>query len=191
MALGLPRRLAPVLPTTYSPRSLPLAKAYVRHKHEGFPYHAFAHCKVRLTAAPRRARTSISVSFSGQPLSWPLRIFGLVVHYTANSLIRRRPILRRRNFRETNIPVSFSIGYYTQFPKVIPDRRAGYRRVTEQYASALASPMTCMSNRNPPSSTLLQDKQETLLFGHKTETCILILWKLTVCIMRHTRMGQS
>ena len=107
MALGLPRRLAPVLPTTYSPRYLLLAKAYALHKHSGFPYHTFVHCKVFATAAPRRARTSISVSFSGQPLSWPLPVLGLVGLYPANYLMGRRPIFRRRSFKEMDIPVPF------------------------------------------------------------------------------------
>ncbi len=98
VALGLPRRLAPVLPTTYSPRCLLLAKAHAVHEHSESPYHAFAHCKVFPTAAPLRARTSISVSFSGHPLSRPLRIFGLVSHYLTNYLIRRRLIFRRYLF---------------------------------------------------------------------------------------------
>ena len=94
VALGLPRLLAPVLPTTYSPRYLPLAKAHALHEHSEFPYHTFVHCKVFATAAPRRARTSISVSFWGLPLSWPLWISGLVSLYLANYLIHRRLILR-------------------------------------------------------------------------------------------------
>ena len=94
MALVLPRRLAPVLPTTYSPSYLHLAKAHVIHEHLGFPYHTFVHCKGFAPAAPRRAGTSISVSLSGLPLSRPVQIIGLVVHYTANNLICRRPTLR-------------------------------------------------------------------------------------------------
>ncbi len=94
MAQVLPRRLAPVLPTTYSPRYLLLAKAYTEYRHVEFPYHTFVYCKGFAPAAPRRARTSISVSFSGLPLSRPLRIFGLVSHYLTNDLIRRRLILR-------------------------------------------------------------------------------------------------
>ncbi len=90
----LPRRLAPVLPTPYSPSYLHLAKAQVKLEHLEFPYHTFVHGKGFAPAAPRRAGTSISVSLSGLPLSWPVRIFGLVVHYTANSLIHRRLILR-------------------------------------------------------------------------------------------------
>ena len=95
MAPVLPRRLAPVLPTTYSPYYLHMAKAQVKPEHLGFPYHTFVHCKVFAPAAPRRAGTSISVSLSGLPLSWPVLIKGLVVRYTANCLISRRPILRR------------------------------------------------------------------------------------------------
>ena len=72
-------------------------------EHLGFPSHTFVHWKVFAPAAPRGAGTSISVSLSGLPLSWPVRIFGLVVHYTANSLIRRRPILRHK-FKEEPFP---------------------------------------------------------------------------------------
>jgi hypothetical protein len=107
VALVLPRRLAPVLPTTYSPKDLTLAKAHAKHEHFGFPYHTFVHCKGFAPAAPRRARTCISVSFSGQPLSRPLRILGLVGHYPTNSLIRRQLILRHE-FQRKNIPVFFS-----------------------------------------------------------------------------------
>ncbi len=95
VALVLPRRLAPVFPTTYSPRFLLLAKAHVKHEHFGSPYHTFVHCRGFAPAAPRRARASISVPFSGLPLSGPLPIFGLVGHYPTNSLIDRRPILRQ------------------------------------------------------------------------------------------------
>ncbi len=94
VTLVLPRLLAPVLPITYSPRYLLLAKAYTKCKHLGFPYHTFVHCKGYAPAAPRRARTSISVSFSGLPLSRPVLIFGLVSHYLSNNLISRRLILR-------------------------------------------------------------------------------------------------
>ncbi len=95
VALVLQRRLAPVLPTTYSPRCLLLTKAHAMHEHSGFPYHTFVHCKGYAPAAPRRAGTSISVSLSGLPLSWPVRIIGLVGHYPANNLIRHRLILER------------------------------------------------------------------------------------------------
>src|SRR3989338_2660619 len=92
--LVLPRRLAPVLPTTYSPCYLHMAKACMKCKHLGFPYHTFVYCKVFAPAAPRRARTSISVSFSGLPLSRPLLIFGLVGLYPTNNLINRQLTFR-------------------------------------------------------------------------------------------------
>ncbi len=93
VALVLPRRLAPVFPTTYSLRVLILEKANVEHWHSGFPYHTFVHCKGFAPAAPLRARASVSVPFSGLPLSGPLPIFGLVGRYPANNLIDRRLIL--------------------------------------------------------------------------------------------------
>ncbi len=93
VALVLPRLLAPVFPTTYSPRYLLLAKAYAIHKHLGFPYHTFVHCKGFAPAAPRRARVGVSVPFSGLPLSRPVLILGLVSRYLSNNLISRRLIL--------------------------------------------------------------------------------------------------
>ncbi len=109
MALVLPRRLAPVFPTTYSTSYLHSTKAHAVHEHGGSPYHTCVHCKGFAAAAPRRAGTSISVSLSGLPLSWPVRIIGLVVRYTANYLIRRRPILWhkfRRNLYCKMVPLS-------------------------------------------------------------------------------------
>ncbi len=111
----LPRRLAPVLPTTYSPSSLHLTKALPLAKHLESPYHAFAHCKGSVTAAPLRARTSISVSFSRPRLSSPLLIVGLVSRYLTNSLISRRLILRpdvsRKKHSSTNSLFSFRLSF--------------------------------------------------------------------------------
>ena len=81
-----------------------------QREHSKSPYRAFAHCKGFATAAPRRARTLISVSFSGLPLSRPVRINGLVGSYPANDLIRRRLILGRllawcKSFGQQDIPV--------------------------------------------------------------------------------------
>ncbi len=118
VALVLPRRLAPVLPTTYSPRVLILAKAHAEHEHLGFPYHTFVHCKGFAPAAPRRARTSISVSFLGLPLSRPLRIFGLVGHYPANSLIRRRPILWHYFSEKRHSSHYLIFGFTLSFPRL-------------------------------------------------------------------------
>ena len=106
MALVLPRRLAQVLPTTYSPYVLDMAKALLKVKHLGFPYHTFVHCKGFAPAAPRGARASISVPFSGLPLSRPLPIIGLVSLYLANNLIGRRLILRHE-FEGKHLPVEF------------------------------------------------------------------------------------
>ncbi len=82
-------------------------KPMLMHKHFESPYHTFVHCKGFAPAAPRRARTSVSVSFSGLPLSRPAWIFGLVGRYPANNLIHRRLILRHE-FKRKNIPVSIS-----------------------------------------------------------------------------------
>ncbi len=62
-------------------------------KHWEFPYRTSVHCRGFAPAAPRRARVSVSVPFSGLPLSRPVLILGLVVRYTANSLISRQLIL--------------------------------------------------------------------------------------------------
>ena len=104
--LVLPRRLAPVLPTTYSPCYLHMAKALRKVKHLGFPYHTCVYCKVFAPAAPRGARASISVPFSGLPLSRPLPIIGLVVRYTTNNLIGRRLILGHE-FEGNRLPEGF------------------------------------------------------------------------------------
>ncbi len=124
MALVLPRLLAPVLPTTYSPSYLHLAKAHVVHEHLGFPYHTFVHCKGFAPAAPRRAGTSISVSLSGLPLSRPVRIISLVGRYPANNLIRRCPIFWRRSFGgkiiSRTIPLS---GITLSFPRLFQTKR--------------------------------------------------------------------
>jgi hypothetical protein len=56
-----------------------LNKSLAKAKHSGFPYRTCVHCKGFAPAAPRGARASISVPFSGLSLSRPLPIFGLVV----------------------------------------------------------------------------------------------------------------
>ena len=134
MALVLPRRLAPVLPTTYSLSYLHLTKAYPKGKHLGFPYHTCVHCKVFLAAAPLRARALISVPFSGLGLSSPLLISGLVSLYLTNNLIRRRLILWRYLSKITHSSIDFLSGFIHSFPVVIPNHKADYRRVTEPFA---------------------------------------------------------
>ena len=118
VALVLPRRLAPVLPTTYSPCYLHMAKACMKCKHLGFPYHTFVYCKVFAPAAPRRARTSISVSFSGLPLSRPLLIFGLVGLYPTNNLINRQLTFRRCLSEKKHSSIILLSGISFSFPKL-------------------------------------------------------------------------
>ncbi len=104
------------------------------HEHFRSPYHTFVYCRKFVPAAPRRARTSSSVSFAGQLLSEPIQIIGLVGHYPTNSLICRRLILRPElegGFFHKTSP----IGVYPQFPEVIPDLRLDYRRVNAHSAS--------------------------------------------------------
>ena len=70
-------------------------KSLSKDRHLGSPRHAFAHCEGSAAAAPLRARISVSVSFSGLELSFPLPIIDLVSHYLTNNLIGRRLILWR------------------------------------------------------------------------------------------------
>ena len=81
-----------------------LQKSCPKARHLGSPRHAFAYCGVFAPAAPRRAWGRFSAPISGLHLSVPVPIFGLVVRYTANNLIGRRFILRRRSFGRRIIP---------------------------------------------------------------------------------------
>ncbi len=116
MAPVLPRRLAPVLPTTYSSRYLHLTKAYPEGKHLGFPYHTFVHCKGFAAAAPLRARVLISVPFSRLRLSSPLLIFGLVSLYLTNNLISRQLILEHYFSRKGRSSTNSLSGFSHSFP---------------------------------------------------------------------------
>lgn len=120
-------------------------KLQKRHKHylyhSDLPRHAFAHCGVFAAAAPRRARTLVSVSFWGLPLSWPLRIIGLVSRYLTNYLILRNVILR---LIIANSIISLihqalqhrcTIVVYPQFPVVIHLLRVDSLRVTQPFAT--------------------------------------------------------
>src|SRR3989338_8965173 len=116
VAQVLPRRLAPVLPTTYSPSYLHLAKAQAVLEHWEFPYRTCVHCKGFAPAAPLRARVSVSVPFSGLPLSRPVLIVGLVVLYTTNSLISRQLILRHCFSEKEHSSFNFLSGFTHSFP---------------------------------------------------------------------------
>ncbi len=95
-----------------------LGKSPCKHEHLGFPYHTFVHCKGFAPAAPRRARSSISVTFSGLPLSGPLRIFGLVGRYPTNSLIRRRLILRHYFSKKEHSSINLLSGFSLNFSRL-------------------------------------------------------------------------
>ena len=55
----------------------------------------FVHCGRFSTAASRRSMARVAVPFLGVALSRPLPVIDLVVYYTANYLIGRRPFLNR------------------------------------------------------------------------------------------------
>ena len=141
MALGLPRLLAPVLPTTYSSSCLHSTKAYLEGRHLGYPYHACAHCKGFATAAPLRARTLVSVSFSRPGLSSPLLIIGLVSLYLTNYLISHRLILwhcfseieHSSIFLLSGVILNFSRLSPTirQIIEVLLSRPPGFRRIQD------------------------------------------------------------
>ena len=96
----------------------------VNRKHSESPHHTSVHCGVFVPAAPLRARTSISVSFSGQPLSWPLPVLGLVSHYLTNYLMGRRPIVKRRSFLEQEYSTPCSLFSITlSFPSLFRSSR--------------------------------------------------------------------
>ncbi len=82
----------------------------------------------------------------------PLRIVGLVVLYTTNSLIRRRPIHEQLQaipcnpFNDESFQNPSFMGYYPQFLEVIPLSWAGYLRVTGPSARNEGHSLTCMVN---------------------------------------------
>ena len=97
---------------------LTLNKSLPEGKHFEFPYHTFVHCKVFVAAAPLRARTLFSVSFSGLGLSSPLLIFGLVGLYPTNNLISRRLILWHYFSRKTHSSCNPLSGFSLSFPRL-------------------------------------------------------------------------
>ena len=144
MAQVLPRRLAPVLPTTYSPSYLHLTKAHALHEHWEFPYRTSVQCKVFAPAAPRRAGGSISVPLSGLPLSRPVLIVGLVVLYTANYLISRQLIL----WLYISIPEHSSIQYLSGFTLSFPRLSRTIGQIIDVLLSlqpGSCEPPTCMA----------------------------------------------
>ncbi len=93
-------------------------KSLPKGKHLEFPYRTCVQCKGFAPAAPRRARASISVPFSRLPLSRPLPILGLVVHYTTNNLIGRRLILRHYFSKKNHSRYNPLSGVSLSFPRL-------------------------------------------------------------------------
>ena len=92
------------LGSPYSPGTVCLAaSSQVKELYtpKGFIIHVtslrqtFVHCGRFSTAASRRSMARVAVPFLGVALSRPLPVIDLVVYYTANNLIGRRPFLKR------------------------------------------------------------------------------------------------
>ena len=134
MAPGLPRRLAPVLPTTYSPRFLLLAKACPKAS----TWNSLV-TLARIAKFPRllhpvglgpvsQCPSQGILSQGPYPSSawWSCKAQALhpvkgsfTLHYTTNYLIGRRPIFRRRSFGERDFAVFLSLsGISLSFPRL-------------------------------------------------------------------------
>ena len=97
------------------------------------------HWPIFLTAASRRSRVRVSVPVWGAMLSHPLLIVGLVGRYPTNYLIRRTPILYRLSFNYQKMPLNNIMRYYSQFPRAIPQYKAGCVRVTHPCATNIST----------------------------------------------------
>ena len=79
-----------------NPRVLPNQKPFTIHRtvfrHAAWLRQGCPHCARFLTAASRRSLGRVSVPVWGIILSDPLAIIALVVRYTTNQLMARRPI---------------------------------------------------------------------------------------------------
>ena len=119
MARVLPRRLAPVLPTTYSWSGLDSTKvSSKKRRHSESLHHACAHCESFATAASRRTWILVSESISGLPLSRPVPIIALPGFYPSNKLIGRSPILS--SIRAHSVPFSVNAFYMFGIEKGFP-----------------------------------------------------------------------
>ena len=110
---------------------------------------AFAHCGRFSTAASRRSMARVAVPFLGVALSRPLPVIDLVVYYTANYLIGRRPFPKRR---ETLILRCY--GVLPRLSTSCPPLWGMYPRVTMPFAAAIAGRSTCMPVSTLPAFTL-------------------------------------
>ena len=168
MALVLPRRLAPVFPTTYSHRYLPYAKAHTLYEHLEFPYHTLVHCKGFAPAAPRRAGVSVSVPLSGLPLSRPRQIVALVGLYPTNKLICRHLILCRNLSGKDHFRTNPLSGISLRFPR-LSQSIGQINDVLLSMSPVPEGPLTCMAKSNSNSSILPQDQRELLLYDRIVE----------------------
>ena len=83
--------------------------------HAALLHQASAHCAIFPTAASRRSLGRISVPMWPVTLSGRLPVEALVSHYLTNKLIGREPILDRRSFPTSQMPVRFISGISSCF----------------------------------------------------------------------------
>ncbi len=145
------------------------------HTHLGFPYRTFVHCKVFAPAAPRRARVSVLVLFSGLPLSWPLLILGLVSHYLTNYLISRRPILWHCFSEKEHSSTNLLFGFTLSFPR-LSQTEGEVIDVLLSILPVSCDPLTCMAKSNPYSSNLPQDQRVLVYLNH--DPVLKFTWEL-------------
>ncbi len=149
----LPRRLAPVLPSTYSPSCLSLAKrpSALANDHSESPYHAFAHCKGFAPAASRRTRALISVPFSGLHLPMPLQIigFGEPLPHQQPNLPQSHPIAVMLQFATFWMIEHSSIchlsGIPLSFPRLSPSIGQVNYVLLSRMLSSQVTGLTCMA----------------------------------------------
>ena len=109
----------------------------------------FVHCGRFSTAASRRSMARVAVPFLGVALSRPLPVIDLVVHYTANYLIGRRPFTKRI--------AALPLRDYGELPRLSTSCAplcGMYPRVTKPFAGCIAAPVTCMPVSTLPAFTL-------------------------------------
>ena len=117
---------------------------------------AFAHCGRFLTAASRRSGDRVSVPLWLVDLSIQLPVIALVVYYTANKLIGRRPCPKRiaaLPLRDYGVLVRLSAGY--------PPLWGRFQRVTHPFATSttlLQYPFDLHVLCTPPALILSQDQ---------------------------------
>ena len=101
--------------------------------HQEFPHHSFLQCEVFAPAAPRRVWIRVSESISGYVSQHPYapKARGSFTPPTTRYAADPSYLDSQTVPGIVNYPALFSVS------EVIPDDRAGYPRVTEQYAESL------------------------------------------------------